>query len=58
MSTQALQSTLIFIEIYIHDSLINETLYKADSTKSHRMMREDPKIYQEVCLFFLFVRPY
>jgi len=26
---------------------INETLYKADSAKSHQMMQEDPKVFEE-----------
>jgi hypothetical protein len=35
------------------DSWINEALYKADGAKSHQLMREDPKVYEEVRLLFI-----
>jgi hypothetical protein len=31
--------------------LINETLYKTDSQHAHEMMRQDPKVYDEVSVF-------
>ncbi|KAF8974344.1 methyltransferase-domain-containing protein [Flammula alnicola] len=34
--------------------LINENLYKTDSREAHQMMREDPKVFEEVYVF-LFV---
>lgn len=48
----------LLIKICPDDSWINEALYKADSAKSHQMMQEDPKVYEEVCLLPLLLRPY
>jgi ribosomal RNA-processing protein 8 len=32
--------------------VINETLYKSDSTEAHRMMQENPAIFCESCINF------
>jgi len=35
--------------------MINETLYKSRSTEAHQLMRDDPKVFEEVCLMFWFL---
>lgn len=32
--------------------LINENLYKTDSREAHQLMRDDPRIYEQVSLNF------
>jgi Hypothetical methyltransferase len=34
----------------LNNRWINEVLYKSDSAAAHKMLQEDPKVYEEVSL--------
>jgi len=39
---------IVFVRSYSFTRLINEKLYKSDSSEAVKMIKEDPKVFQDV----------